>query len=176
MLQDKTHGLYKLEQSFRDKIAPRIVSTLMKVYGQYVDVFKVRNKEIPNLPSSSAQGIVNKFSRDVYQNFSLSQEDANSYQYPPIDNNQEDYLNDLDKIGTKKVLITDIEFQQFNGIIAGSEREYNMYCLDHDFNVNDIVELKSIEGVEKRYKVSGVNFIGDTTNVLKRYIIISVVL
>ncbi len=168
-------GLNKLDRIFRDKVAPKVVQSLMKYYGISVEVFKVKNKTVPLSNSPKSQSTFNMISREVYQNSSLLQEDDNKYEYGIIDENPEDYLNGLDSIGIKRVLITTIEFQQFNGIIAGSEQQYNMYCLDYIFNMNDIIEMKTIEGISKRYKISEIHSIGDTTNILKRYVIISIV-
>lgn len=173
MVDEENTGLNKLERSFRYKIAPKIVYSLMKYYGINVDVYKVINKKIDSITPNS-QVLGNKFSRDFYQNESLLQEGHHSR--PVIDENAEDYLNNLDKVATKKVLITTITFEQWSGFVSGGETEYNMYCIDYDFMVNDIVEFKTKDGVAKRYKIKEIHSIGDTTNIIKRYIIISIVL
>jgi hypothetical protein len=63
----------------------------------------------------------------------------------------------------------------FNGLIGGGVEEYNMYCLEYDFDVNTVIQFKTKEGVTKRYKIKEISSLGDTVNVLKRYIIISIV-
>lgn len=164
------YGLKKLERIYQKKIAPNTVRVLMSVFGVEANIFRVKNKRLKNTIASKAQ-LNNKYSREVYQNNSLLAN--NTDEYSIIDSNESDYLNDLDKIATEYVLLTTQTFENFNGFIAGLDQEMNMYCLTFDFKANDIIEISTKEGIRKRYKIRDIQAIGDTTTVLKRFIVIS---
>lgn len=164
------YGLKKLERIYQTKVVPGTIRTLMKVFGVEVDIYRVKNKKIKNTIVPAKR--LNKFSRDVYQNngiLALGVDETEEI----IDTNQNDYINNSDKISTQYVLITTQTFEDFNGIIAGLNDAANLYCLTFDFHKNDIVEVKTEEGIKKRYKITDIMAIGDTKVLMKKYIITS---
>jgi len=165
------YGLKKLERIYQKKVVPNTIKVLMKVYGVQVGIYKIKNKKTTK--SVQKPQVSNKFSREIYQNNSMLANEVDEYDV--IDANTNDYLNNLDKIDSQYVLLTTQTFQQYNGLIAGLTEEMNMYCLTYDFTINDIIEVLTKEGISKRYKVISIESIGDTTVVLKKYIVISIV-
>lgn len=160
------YGIEKIERIYKNKIAPKTIQILTKVYGVKTDIYRVKNKRIQNQVRTEVQSN-NKFSNEIYQTSSLL---ASNDNLSIIDDNEKDYLNSLDKIHTTYVLITSLTFEQFSGFISGSSEDFNVYCLDFDLHQNDILEYSTKEGIKSRLKIKEIESIGKNVVILKKYV------